>query len=80
MSDRDRCACPKTTLRWVEHDPDFFSLMVGRIALAQISRGTSGHWFWSLNYCRGDERSAYSAPTEAEARAVAEKHARKVLA
>jgi len=54
--------------------------MIGRVELAQISRGTSGHWFWHLGFCRGDERVAYSAPTEAEAREVAEAHARKVLA
>ena len=70
----------QTTVRWVEHEPGFLSLMIGRVELAQISRGTSGHWFWHLGFCRGDERVAYSAPTEAEAREVAEAHARKVLA
>jgi hypothetical protein len=75
---------PQTcAIRWVEHEPGFLSLMLGRVELAQISRGTSGHWFWSLRLCQVrqlGERVSSSSPTEAEARAVAEEHARKVLA
>lgn len=67
--------------RWVEHQPGFLSLMLGRIELAQIYRGAEhfGFWYWTLMFSQNDERKSFSAPTEQEARAVAEEHARKVI-
>lgn len=71
---------PVSALRWVEHDPTFASLMLGRIELAQISKGQgSEHWFYTLRFPLAGERACYSTGNEADAKAVAEAHARKVL-
>lgn len=78
----DRTTQTTASLRWVQHASDFASLMLGRVELAQITRGNTaagGHWFWTLRFCRTGERPCFSAPTESEARAVAEEHARKVI-
>jgi hypothetical protein len=37
--------------RWKWHDETFASLMLGRVQLAQISRGSSRHWSWTLFFC-----------------------------
>ena len=69
-----------TTLHWTAHSPGFKSLMLGRIELAQISGGNAtSDWFWTLRFCDEGERSSFSAPTEDEARDIAEAHARRVL-
>jgi hypothetical protein len=66
--------------RWKWHDETFASLMLGRVQLAQISRGSSRHWSWTLFFCDRGERPTYSSEDKGEAMAVAEDHARKVLA
>jgi hypothetical protein len=65
--------------RWIEHDPAHHSLMLGRIDLAQLSQGTSGHWFYHLKFTDG-ERQSYSCATKVDAVAVCEAHGRKVIA
>lgn len=66
--------------RWIWHDLDFASLMLGRIQIAQISRGAaSGHWYWTLFFCRDGERPSYSAEDKSTAIAVCEAHARKII-
>jgi hypothetical protein len=70
-----------SSLRWKWRTPTFARLMLGRIELAQISKGAaSGDWFWTLRFTEAGERPCFSAPTEDEARRICEEHARKVLA
>ena len=67
--------------RWVEVEPGFRRLMLGRIELAQLARGrATGDWFYDLRFCQGEELSSGPRPTEAEAAGVAALHAAKVLA
>jgi len=67
------------TPHWVWNSDTFASLMLGRVQLAQISRGATT-WSWTLFFCRSDERSFYGAKDKAVAMETAEAHARKVLA
>ena len=76
MAEQNQTPAP----RWVWHSDGFASLMLGRVQLAQISLGTSGHWSWTLFFCRPDERSTYSSKDKAVAMATAAAHAEKVLA
>ncbi len=67
-------------LRWVPHDATFSSLMLGRIEIAQVSRGDTGDvWFYTLRFCKSDERMCYSEPTEEAAKAICEAHVEKAL-
>ena len=69
------------SLRWITHDNTFASLMLGRMELAQISKGrASDDWFYTLRFCEVGERASFSELTETSAKAVAEAHAAKVLA
>lgn len=71
----------QTTLRWERRSTGFFALVLGRIEIAQISKATaSENWFYTLRFCAAGERASYSVPTEAEAKAIAEHHAARVLA
>lgn len=70
---------PVFKLRWKLHSDDFASLMLGRVQVAQISRGTSGNWYWHLFFCRPPERESYGDASRDVAIAEAESHARKIL-
>ena len=76
IDDRDTCH-----LRWVFVDMhNFYRLMIGRIEVAQMSKGNAtDHWFYTLRFCNETETASFSMPTEAEARAICETHAKKIL-
>jgi len=68
-------------LRWVEHDPVFSSLMIGRVELAQISKGrATDYWFYTLFFCEKGERHCGSELSMSAAKARCEEHAQKVIA
>jgi hypothetical protein len=66
------------TLRWEEPAPGLRTLLVGRLAAARIYWGT-GHWEVELLLAPERRRRQPAVAEEAEARALAEAHARRVL-
>ena len=71
----------KPALRWLAHSDDFASLMLGRIEIAQASKArSSGTWFLSLRFCEASQNPNPCAPSREGAEAIAEAHARDVLA
>lgn len=68
------------SLRWLDHDPTFSSLMIGRIELAQISKSiTTDDWFYTLRFCVTGEKSSYSSISKSAAKSISEAHAERVL-
>ncbi len=65
--------------RWVWHTETFASLMLGRIQLAQISYSPgSDYWYWTLFFCKKNEKSSFATKSKSEAMSIAELHARDI--
>ena len=67
------------TLEWRWHTEKCAALMLGRVELAQICKGYSNEWFYTLRFIENNERAAGSRKTSVAAMAVCVDHAMKVI-